>query len=413
MSQNAIHHVAFKTNVVNAREIKQRDCARAKHLLAGHQPHGPNARKNHHHHKAPGGSSAPPPSTSGPSSSPTTIPVTDAGVTYLASLGVGCPATNYDLLIDTGSSNTWISAVDKPYKPTSTSKDTRKKFSIAYGLGSCSGTEYTDQVSLGPTLVIKDQSIGVADKATDMNGLDGILGIGPVCLTQDTMAPDSSSPGGIPTVTDNLLKQNLISNECIGICYEPTTSGDAANGCLSFSGPDSSKYTGKLNYVPITKSSPACNYWGIEQSISYGSEEIMKNCAGIADTGTTLQMLPTSVFKAIQEATGAEVDPTTQLLTVTEDQYNNKMQSMFFKIGDEKYELTKNAQIWPRSMNATIGAPADKICLIFADMGDISVGDGLCFINGFTWLQRFYSVYDTTNCQVGFATTQYTMATTN
>ncbi|KAJ7673515.1 aspartic peptidase domain-containing protein [Mycena rosella] len=306
-------------------------------------------------------------------------------------------------------------------------------------LGSChSGEQYTDQVALGPKLVIKDQSVGVANQADQMNGLGGILGeslsfyahislvllpsgIGPVDLTTGTTMPDSA--GGVPTVTDQLLKQGLISTECIGIYYEPTTTANAANGCLSFGGPDSSKYTGEHNYVPITKSSPASNYWGIDQSISYGGQEIMASCGGIADTGTTLVMLPTSVLNAYKEATGAVEDPSTQLLTVTEDQYSN-MQSMMFKIGvppaiahhdaiQNEYELTKNAQIWPRSMNDSLGVPSNKFCLIFADMGNVNVGDGLCFINGFTFLQRFYSVYDVSNSQVGFATTQYTQATTN
>ncbi|KAJ6584074.1 acid protease [Mycena vulgaris] len=412
MSQQA--HVSFKTNVVNAREIKQRDSARAKHFLAGHHPHGPAAfhKKKHHHDGGASGGGSSSGGSSGPADSTTSINVTDAAVTYLATIGVGSPPTDYSLLIDTGSSNTWISAVNKAYKPTSTSTDTRKKFEITYGLGSCSGTEYTDQVALGPELVIKDQSIGVADQADHMDGMDGILGIGPVSLTKGTMAPDAANPGGIATVTDNLLKQKLISQECIGIYYEPTTSANAPNGCLSFGGPDSSKYTGDLNYVPITKTSPASQYWGIDQSISYGGQEIMAQCSGISDTGTTLVMLPSSVFKAYQKATGAVLDPSTQLLTVTEDQYNN-MQSMIFNIGGVKYELTKNAQLWPRSMNDTIGAPDGKICLIFADMGDISVGDGLCFINGFTFLQRFYSVYDVSKSRVGFATTQHTMAMTN
>ena len=34
----------------------------------------------------------------------------------------------------------------------------------------------TDQVTMSPQLVIKDQSIGVATEANDMNGMDGILG---------------------------------------------------------------------------------------------------------------------------------------------------------------------------------------------------------------------------------------------
>jgi hypothetical protein len=34
-------------------------------------------------------------------------------------------------------------------------------------------------------------------------------------------------------------------------------------------------------------------------------------------------------------------------------------------------------------------------------------------LDGFVFLQRFYSVYDTTNNRVGLATTQFTQATTN
>ncbi|KAJ6611442.1 acid protease [Mycena sp. CBHHK59/15] len=409
---NSSHNVSFKANinVVNVKEILARDRARAKHLLAGRQPHGPvafhRAKKSSHCHKGAGGSSE------GGSSVGQTIAVTDAAVTYTACVGVGQPATNYNLLIDTGSSNTWILGTSsKPYKPTSTSKDTRNKFEITYGLGSCSGTEYTDEVTLSPKLVIKDQPIGVADQANQMDGLDGILGIGPVDLTLNTMTPDSSNKDGILTVTDNLLKQKLISSECIGVSYVPTTSADAANGSLSFGGPDSSKYTGKLNYVPITKQAPASNYWGIEQSVSYGSDMIMNECAGIMDTGTTLVMIASDAFEEYRKQTGATMDQSLGLLTVTEEQYNN-MQSMYFDIGGVKYEFTKNAQIFPRSMNASLGSPEDKICLIIADMGTLS-GQGLDFINGFAFLQRFYSVYDVSNSQVGIATTEYTMATSN
>ncbi len=49
--------------------------------------------------------------------------MTDAGVTYTASVGVGKPPTQYTLLIDTGSSNTWVGA-DQSYVKTSTSKST-------------------------------------------------------------------------------------------------------------------------------------------------------------------------------------------------------------------------------------------------------------------------------------------------
>jgi hypothetical protein len=44
-------------------------------------------------------------------------------MTYTTSIGVGNPPTDYTLVIDTGSSNTWVGA-GKKYKQTSTSKGT-------------------------------------------------------------------------------------------------------------------------------------------------------------------------------------------------------------------------------------------------------------------------------------------------
>jgi hypothetical protein len=49
-------------------------------------------------------------------------------------------------------------------------------------------------------------------------------------------------------------------------------------------GPDASKYTGTLDYVGITSVSPSRYYWGIDQSIQYGSTPILRKTAGIVDT---------------------------------------------------------------------------------------------------------------------------------
>jgi len=309
-------------------------------------------------------------------------------------------------LIDTGSSNTWVGAATK-YTKTSTSKSTGNTVNVSYGSGSFSGTEYTDTVTLGSDLVIKNQSIGVASTATGFNDVDGILGIGPVDLTSGTVSNTST----VPTVTDNLLAQGTIATESIGISYVPSTSASAANGELSFGATDSSKFTGDVSYVPITSTSPASNYWGIDQTLSYGDSTTLLTSSGIVDTGTTLLLIATDAFQSYQKATGATLDQTTGLLTITEDQFND-LQSLFFKIGDVTYELTANAQIWPRSLNSTLGGDENSIYLVTADLGSNS-GSGLDFINGFAFLQRFYSVYDTSNSQVGFATTEYTDATTN
>lgn len=419
MSHVIIRSVPFTSRLAQngARDILTRDRARAKKLLSGLHPHGPaafhEARKRRHGHiHRHGGSSVNPtqPASGGDSgaASDGSIDVTDAGVTYTLSVGVGSPATQYTLLIDTGSSNTWVGAANA-FVPTSTSKNTGKKVNVSYGSGSFSGTEYMDTVSLSKDLVIQNQSIGVASTAQGFNDVDGILGIGPVDLTSGTVSGTSD----VPTVTDNLFSQGTIKSESIGISYVPSSSAsDIANGEIDFGGTDSSKYTGQINYVPITSTSPASHYWGIDQTVTYGSGTmILNSTSGIVDTGTTLLLLATDAFQAYQKVTGATIDSTTGLLTITQSQFNN-LKSLFFKIGDTTFELTANAQIWPRALNSALGGDTGKIYLVTADMGSNS-GSGLDFIDGFVFLQRFYSVYDTSNNQLGLATTQFTSATTN
>ena len=76
------------------------------------------------------------------------------------------------------------------------------------------------------------------------------------------------------------------------------------------------------------------------------------------------------------------------------------------------FALIPNAQIWPRSLNTYIGGSTGVIYSIVNSIGNSS-GLGMDFTNGQAFLERFYSVFDGDNCQVGFATTEYTEATSN
>ncbi|KAG1868590.1 acid protease [Suillus subluteus] len=334
------------------------------------------------------------------------INANNTGSIYTADIGVGSPATSYTLLVDTGSSNTWIGA-NKAYKKTSTSQDTGSTVYVTYGDNSyVSGEEYTDTVTLNSDLVIDNQSIGVASQYSGMGDLDGILGLGPVDLTEGTV----SNADTVPTVMDNLYAQQTISSEVLGVFFAPAASDDSG-GELTFGGYDASKITGDISYVSITSTSPANAYWGIDQSISYGSTTILSETAGIVDTGTTLILIASDAFNKYQSATGGTLDESTGLLKISSDQYN-QLSSLYFTTGGVTYELIPNGQIWPRSLNTAIGGTTDSIYLVISSTGSSS-GSGLDFTNGYCFLERFYSVYDTTNSRVGFATTEYTSATTN
>ncbi|KAG2117960.1 aspartic peptidase domain-containing protein [Suillus discolor] len=335
-------------------------------------------------------------------------PVTDIVLTYLIAVGIGSPATTYNLIVDTGSSNTWVGAKTK-YVKTSTSVDTGEPVAVGYGSGSFSGTEYTDTITLGTGLTITAQSIGVASTSTGFTAVDGILGIGPLDLTNDTLINEPTKT--IPTVTDNLYSQGTISQKVVSISFEPTTEKTVTNGELTFGGTDTTKYTGSIAYTPITTTYPSSTYWGINQSISYGSTTILSSTAGIVDTGTTFVYIASDAYAKYKSATGGTLDAATGLLLISSSQYK-ALKNLNFHIGTETYALTPNAQIWPRSLNSYVGGSSNAIYLMVSDIGTPS-GAGFDFVNGYTFLERFYSVYDTANSRVGFAETSYTDATTN
>ncbi|EKM51654.1 uncharacterized protein PHACADRAFT_31478 [Phanerochaete carnosa HHB-10118-sp] len=318
-------------------------------------------------------------------SSITPVPVTNTAVLYTAEVLIGEPPQTFDLIVDIGSSSTWIGAnTSNPYTPTNTSTATSTILCvqfIEYGSGLFIGLEYNDTVTIGG-LSIPNQTIGDAQWALGFEaGVDGILGLG------------------------------LLDAYEVGIAFAPPNSTSDPNGELTFGGVDSSKFNGDLTYTNITTTYPAMDYVGFNQSVTFGNQTLLSNTAGIVDTGTTLVELASDAFATYQNLTGAVLDSTTGLLTISSAQLDN-LPSLFFIIENATFELTSNAQLWPRALNSAIGGKNDSIYLIVSDLGTPS-GEGLDFVNGYAFLERFYAVYDTGNSRVGFATTPFTFSTSN
>ncbi|KAF8470916.1 acid protease [Russula ochroleuca] len=335
------------------------------------------------------------------------VPLNDAAFAYSANIWVGDPPTSYNLMIDTGSATTWLGR-NKTYEKTKTSVETGNFFNITYNIGSVSGPEYNDTVTFASGVAIR-QSIGVASNSSGFRPYDGILGIGPKDLTLGIFTPDNTSI--IPTVTDNLYGQGKIEQNLVAVSFEPTTSPPVINGELTFGGTDSAKYTGDLNYFPITNATPADGFWAVDASLRYGDVTILNTSPGVVDTGSTLIGLATFAYNQYLGATGAVYDKNTSTLRITPAQYEN-LQSLFFDIGGRSYELTPNAQIWPRALNTQIGGETSSIYLVFFDLGP-ELSKELGFIAGMPFLERHYSVFDTDNRRVGLATTSFTHADIN
>ena len=125
----------------------------------------------------------------------------------------------------------------------------------------------------------------------------------------------------------------------------------------------------------------------------------------------TLAQTVSTATNLLVLSTGTVLDITTRFLRITPTQFNN-LQSLFFTTGGTIFALTANVQIWPRVLNAYTGGTSTHIYLAVNDIGTPS-GKSDDFINGYTFPERFYSVFDITNNRVDFATTPFTTATTN
>ncbi|KAG8792130.1 hypothetical protein FRC12_007069 [Ceratobasidium sp. 428] len=358
------------------------------------------------------------------------VKLKNTAVHYTMSVGVGSPATYCkfsmdqsemhlaeigfcgvdDLLLDSGSGYTWLGA-GKKYVKTKSSFKQKETFYVNYQSGSAVGQNYKDNFTLSPSLSISNKSFGVASSVNGVEGFDGILGLGPNTLSQVLEVGDSKKSA--PTILDALFAQKKIPKNMFGLSFAPTKKAGTVDGQVTFGGVNSAKYTGKLNWVDVTKKEPFNMYWGYEQSIKYGNQTIQKTGAGVVDTGTTLIYITPNAFKIYSDSLpGSKMDEKIHLLEIPKESVG-KMKSLFFNIGGVSYEFTPNAQLWPRSLNAAIGGKADSYYSVISAISDLEADTGSSFVNGYAFLQRFYTAYDQSKHRIGFATTPSTYANVN
>ncbi|KAG2363356.1 aspartic peptidase domain-containing protein, partial [Suillus spraguei] len=338
------------------------------------------------------------------------IPASNVYYGYDIAVNVGSPPTTYNLVIDTGSSITWLR--NSAYMQTVTSVNTghRVRETYSYDSDYDDGTIWKDTVTLGGWLTVITFPLTIAEivKGIEEDEI-GILGLGPRPLSLGALIDEPDRT--IPTITDYLYDQGRIDQHIVGVFFQPTTTeADSLSGELSFGGPDKNQVHCRVTTIPT-----ASNYWGINQKITYGSMKILKTTAGIIDSGSTFLYIASDAFEQYQTATGGIHDEITGLLTITLTQYM-ALQNLNFHIEGQIFSLSRNAQIWPRHLNYELDKNADlnAIYLIVKDIGTKS-GTGKDFNLGFIFLQRFYTVFDSSSSpgHVGFAKTSFTDITTH
>lgn len=247
---------------------------------------------------------------------------------------------------------------------------------------------------------MKNQSIGAANQSSGFaQGIDGIIGFGPVDLTDGTV----SNQADVPTFTNNLYSEGLIPVEVLGVSYrpEPGSSSSSRNGILTLGGTDPSRYTGAITYNPRVTTPVVGDYWTISVS-SFGEQGLalpgVTSADCVVDTGTTLVFIPPTALASFALLTGGEIDDTEGLLRYT------KMPTATFDIvvGSNTYSLTPSQYIIPKAQYGNLGLSKKYYWSYLAD-GAETLLDGIECILGFFFIEQYYSVFDTTNSRVGFA----------
>jgi len=327
----------------------------------------------------------------GTDSSSANEPLTDeSDMDYYGQVGIGTPPQQFNLLFDTGSSDLWVpgkkctqSSSCLNHKKfdgskSSTYKAGTKTFSIQYGTGSMTGVVSQDVVSLGG-LKFK-QSFGEADTEADFfnqTAFDGILGMGYSTISSE----------GVETPFNDMVSQLKIGS-LFSFNMNFFANG-GAGGELTLGGYDSSKFTGDIQYSPVTTQT----YWNIGlQSVTVNGQDTGVQAQDAAiDTGTTLIVAPDADALAINQALNAQaVEGDGGIFSISCDTSSLPAVTLTFPGG--------SFDVPPSSYVLSNG---DGTC-ISGISGD--GGMGLTqWIVGDVFLRTYYAVFDSGNNQVGFA----------
>lgn len=243
-----------------------------------------------------------------------------------------------------------------------------RTWSIAYGDGStASGILAYDTVNLGG-LSITNQTIELAKKESSSfasDPIDGLLGLGFDSIT--TVA-------GIKTPMDNLISQGLISSPVFGVYLGKEI--DSGGGEYIFGGYDTSKYTGTLTTVPVSKSQ---GYWGVTAgAVTAGTTSVSTaSFSAIIDTGTTLLLFTNTVAAKVAAAYGAK-DNGDGTYTISCSTTNFK--PLYITLNGVQFEIPVDSIIFEQD-GSTCYASFGYADLSFAILGDVFIKNNYVIFN--------------------------------
>lgn len=318
------------------------------------------------------------------------VPVTNfMNAQYFSEITIGTPPQTFKVVLDTGSSNLWVPSqscnsiacyLHSTYDSSSSSsyKKNGSEFEIHYGSGSLTGFVSNDVFTIGD-LKVKNQDFA---EATNEPGLafafgrfDGILGLG-----YDTISVNKIVPPFYRMIEQGLLDEPVFA------FYLGSTEGESE---VVFGGVDKSHYTGEIEYIPLRRKA----YWEVDlDAIAFGDEVAELDDTGvILDTGTSLNVLPTTLAELLNKEMGAKKGYNGQY--TVDCSKRESLPDITFTLAGSNYSLPASDYILEVSGS----------CISTFQGMDIPAPAGPLAILGDAFLRRWYSVYDLKKNAVGIA----------
>ncbi|PPQ63842.1 hypothetical protein CVT24_009055 [Panaeolus cyanescens] len=232
---------------------------------------------------------------------------------YLATIQIGTPPRNFEILMDSGSADFWVGAencqsqdgggcgnhIFLGAQSSSSFQDTNTQFQVTYGTGSVQGDIITDNVLIAG-LNLPGHTFGVAttesvDFSSDQTPFDGLMGL----------AKSQLSEQQTDTPPESLAKQNLIPDAIVSFKLARLADGNN-DGEITFGSLDQTKFD-PATLVTLDNVN-ADGFWeaAVDASSVDGTDTGLQGRTAILDTGTTLMVVPaddaTAIHNLIQGA---------------------------------------------------------------------------------------------------------------
>lgn len=329
---------------------------------------------------------------------------------YVTTIGIGSPAQEIRVQLDTGSSDLWVPSPVKnvDYSTFSASQSSslnklNQTFRIGYGDGtSASGYWVKDDVTIGG-LVLKDMQFGYGET---QNAGQGVLGIGLKSGESSTWLPQ-------PFTYDNFpykLKQSGLIKKAAYSLY--LNSANSQSGSILFGSYDQAKFQGDLlemhDLIKVDanghEAEEATGFYIQLDSIVSGNDTLTQQSGSgpaLLDSGTTMIYAPYQVTNAIGRKYGRYNRAAGGYVTSCSNINNDPLK---FKFGNAEVTVPYEDILYKLSKDSPIFTDDD--CLI----GIVNSGTNM-FILGDSFLRSAYVLYDLESEKLGVAQAIYTNAT--